>query len=83
VSSLDLDRMFYMVVCNHKDGPLVYERMLADMNRGTVVAHLREGQFDDGVLAVIEFNPAEGTCREVTDDEDIRAAIDRDPVDLR
>jgi hypothetical protein len=81
---MPLDRMLYLVVSlhdgQHWHGKLVHETELDRMNRGAVIADILSGQY--GAIAhVIEFNPVEGICREVTDDEDFRKAIARDPDD--
>ena len=67
VPSLRIERAFYLVICDHKDGPLINETMVAQMDRATTARHLREGQFDQPVR-VIEFVPVAGTCRDATDE---------------
>jgi hypothetical protein len=58
-------RAFYLVICDHKDGPIIYETMVAWMDRATVNRHLTEKQYDNPVR-VIEFVPLAGTCRDAT-----------------
>jgi hypothetical protein len=73
---MTLDQMLYLVVSDHHDGPLIWEVELSRMKRETVVKEIAEGQYSE-VITVIELNVAEGICREVADDADFRAAIDR------
>lgn len=58
-------RAFYLVICDHREGPIIYETMVAWMDRVTVARHLKEGQYDNPVR-VIEFVPVAGTCRDAT-----------------
>lgn len=79
---LSLDRDFVVVICDHKDGPFIPE--VQDLNRATramVERDIADCQFVD-VLAVIELNPVEHTCREVTHDyeqtiREARALLER------
>jgi hypothetical protein len=65
---MNLDRMMYLVISTlPKCGPLVLEVELHRMDRDTVARELREGQYEQ-VVAVIELNPVEKICREVTDE---------------
>jgi hypothetical protein len=64
---MNLDRMMYLVISDHKDGPIIWEIQLHRMDRATVARDLRHGQYED-VLAVLEINPVEGICREVTNE---------------
>jgi hypothetical protein len=41
--------------------------MIAKMDRASVARRISEGQFKK-TLRVIEFKPAAGTCRDVTDE---------------
>lgn len=75
---MTLDRMMYLVIADHSTGPLIYETELGRTTREAVTSDLRTGQFGD-VLAVLEINPAEGICREVTDE--FRETFERDPHD--
>jgi hypothetical protein len=80
--SLRLDRDFTIVICDHKDGPFIPEISDLDRTRAAMVAKdIADCQYTD-VLAVIEFNPKEFTCREVTHDyqeiiDDARALLER------
>lgn len=60
-----MSRAFYLVICDHPDGPIIYETMVAQMDRATVARHLSEKQFDSPAR-VIEFVPQAGTCRDAT-----------------
>jgi hypothetical protein len=71
---MNLDRMMYLVISELKCGPLILEVELHRMDRSTVLREAREGQYDE-ILAVIELNPVEKTCREVTSDDDFQDAI--------
>jgi hypothetical protein len=66
--SLNLDRMLYLVISDHKDGPIIWEIQLHRMDLVQVTKDIMHGQYDGEVLAVIEMNPEEGICREVTSD---------------
>lgn len=59
------DHMVYFVLC----GPGTYapERNLSDMDRATTVRDIATGHFE-GVVQVLECNPVEGICRDVTEE---------------
>jgi len=61
------DRMSYLVTVAHPRGDYLSERALSDLDRTTTVKDIADGQFTN-VLQVIEFNPAEGICHDVTED---------------
>jgi hypothetical protein len=61
------DRMIYVVVSARKDGALLPERNVCDLDRITTIKDIADGQFGE-VDQVLECNPVEGTCRDVTDD---------------
>jgi hypothetical protein len=77
---VNLDRMLYLVISQHRSGPLIHEVEVESMKRETVLEDLRHGQFG-GVIAVAEINIEERLCREVTDEPEFREAIARDPDD--
>ncbi|MEH2525816.1 MULTISPECIES: hypothetical protein [unclassified Bradyrhizobium] len=58
-------RAFYLVICDRPEGPIIYETMVAQMDRATVRRHLRENQYPNPAR-VIEFVPAAGTCRDAS-----------------
>ena len=58
-------RAYYVVICDHKDGPYLPETDVAHMDRAALVRHLAEGQYSDPVR-VIEFIPQAGTCRDAS-----------------
>lgn len=59
-------RAFYLVICDRPgEGPIIYETMVAWMDRATVTRHISEGQYRNPVR-VIEFVPVAGTCRDAT-----------------
>lgn len=62
------DEMAYIVFCQDgRFGQYVRERDKADVTRAETVRDVMTGQFD-GQLQILEINPVEGTCRDVTDD---------------
>jgi hypothetical protein len=73
-----LDKMLYLVISDHPSAaPIIWEREPRQMDRATVIADLCSGQYGP-VLHIIELNPVEGICREVTDDPEFREALARD-----
>lgn len=60
-----MNRAFYLVICDRPEGPIIYETMVAHMDRATVARHIREKQFDNPAR-VVEFIPTAGTCRDAT-----------------
>jgi hypothetical protein len=64
---MNLDRDMYLVVLNHANGPYIPETDLARTGIKIVTEDLMHGQYED-VLAVIEVNPIDHVCREVTHD---------------
>ena len=59
------DHTVYIVVCGR--GGYLPERNLSDLDRATTVRDIAHGQYED-VVQVLECNPAEGICRDVTED---------------
>ena len=65
---MNLDRPLYIVLCHHPKGIFAAERDLPDMNsREKTLQAIFEGQVED-VAAVVEANPVEGTCQDVSED---------------
>ena len=64
---LNLDRQFYLIITDHKSGAYVPEQNVCEMDRAKVIKDIAEAQYTD-VVAVIEFNPAEHSSRDVTAD---------------
>jgi hypothetical protein len=60
-----IDRPYYLVISDHRDGPIIYETMVASMDRATVTRRIAQGQYET-VARVVEFKPTAGTCRDVT-----------------
>lgn len=60
-----LDRMLYLVICGHRNGPYVPETSLDHMSCVNVTKDIIAGQYEQ-ILHVIEWNPVENICREVT-----------------
>jgi hypothetical protein len=71
-----LDLMLYLVISqlSSSDGPIILEIELSRMGLADVLRDIRDGQYST-VLAVLELNPVEGICREVT--YDFKDVIDR------
>lgn len=62
------DRMVYLVICRAKDGAeYVAERCTCDLSRQCTVQDIADGQVEN-VLQVLECNPVEGICNDVTDE---------------
>jgi hypothetical protein len=64
--TLNLDRQFYLIITDHKSGAYVPEQNVCEMDRAKVIKDIAEAQYTD-VVAVIEFNPAEHSSRDVTE----------------
>lgn len=67
MSALNLDRMIYIVAVGHAGGDYFPEQNVSETDRATVVNDIVQGQYDD-LKHVLECNPVEGTCRDVTED---------------
>lgn len=63
---LNLDMSFYSVICELGNCYYTRETDLAEMNLARIIEDVQAGQIED-VRAVLEFNPAEGWCNDVTD----------------
>ena len=61
------DRMIYLVLVAHPGGAYMPERNETDLDRATTVKDIATAQLE-GVTQVLECNPVEGTCRDVTED---------------
>jgi hypothetical protein len=59
------DHMVYIILC----GPGTYlpERNLADLDRATTIRDIAQAQYE-GVVQVLECNPVEHICNDVTED---------------
>ena len=64
---LNLDTSFFSVVCELDGALYTPERDVAEMRLSRIIEDLRTGQFEN-VHAILEFNPAEGWCNDVTND---------------
>jgi hypothetical protein len=62
-----MDLMLYFVLCQYNSGPAWAERDPANMNRRETVIDIRSGELPN-VLMVLECNPVEKICRDVTED---------------
>lgn len=65
--TINLDMMRYIVIADHRSGAFLPERDLCNLDRKTTVQDIATGQIED-VMHVIEWNAAEKTSRDVTDD---------------
>lgn len=64
--SLNLDRSFFSVICDLGNCFYAAEHDLGDMSLARIIEDVRTGQLER-VQAVMEFNPVEGWCNDVTD----------------
>jgi hypothetical protein len=65
---MNLDQPFFAILCRNARAEFLAERSLADTTSRTETIHdILTGQVED-VQRVIEFNPAEGTARDVSED---------------
>ncbi|MEM5585257.1 MULTISPECIES: hypothetical protein [unclassified Roseibium] len=63
--ALNLDMPFYSVICELGNCYYTPEIDLEAMNLARIIEDVQAGQFEE-VQAVLEFNPAEGWCNDVT-----------------
>lgn len=61
------DRMVYVVIVAHKSGDFLPEQNVSEMDRKTVVRDIASGQYE-GLVQVLECNPVEHVCDDVTKD---------------
>jgi hypothetical protein len=62
------DASYYVIFCHDQHhGAYAPERNQSDMDYDTTVRQIAAGEFY-GVSTIIEFNPAENTSRDVTED---------------
>lgn len=64
------DTMIYFVQINFgkRIGTAFVERDTADMDRKTTIQDIRDGQWRGDVVKVLECNPVENICNDVTDE---------------
>ncbi|TYC55687.1 hypothetical protein FMN50_11625 [Rhodobacterales bacterium] len=65
--AVNLDVSFFSVVCDLGSCLYVPETELDNMSFRQIVKDIRDGQLEN-VRAVLEYNPAEGWCSDVTDE---------------
>lgn len=63
----NLDTSIFSVICELGDCLYTPEIELAGMRKHRLVDDIRNGQLEQ-VRAVLEFNPAEGWCNDITED---------------
>lgn len=61
------DHMAYIVLVAHQSGEYLPEQSVSSLDRATVIKDIADGQYE-GLTQVLEINPAEGICRDVTED---------------
>ncbi|MGB6080273.1 MAG: hypothetical protein WBF99_12515 [Xanthobacteraceae bacterium] len=59
------DRMIYVVIVAHSGGDFLPEQNVSELGRKTVVSNIASDQYSD-VVQVLECNPAEHLCNDVT-----------------
>ncbi|MCV0427168.1 MAG: hypothetical protein K5905_17035 [Roseibium sp.] len=64
---LSFDTSFFSIICELNGALYTPEFDLTDMRISQIIQDLRSGQFEN-VHAILEFNPAEGWCNDVTSD---------------
>jgi hypothetical protein len=64
---LNLDRSVFSVIASLNGEAYTVERDMSEMTFSKIVEDIQNGQLED-VIAVIEFNPAEGWSNDVTAD---------------
>ncbi|WP_305986094.1 hypothetical protein [Roseibium sp. MMSF_3544] len=64
---VDLDTSFFSVVCELGNALYTPEIDLTDMRVGQLIEDIRTGQYEN-VRAVLECNPVEGWCNDITED---------------
>ena len=72
----NLDTSFFSIICELGNSLYTPEIDLTDMRRLQLVEDIRNGQIEN-VRAVLEFNPEEGWCNNITE-EVLAAATDDD-----
>lgn len=63
----NLDTAIFSVICEIESCLYTPEFELADMHKHKLVDDIRNGQIEQ-VRAVLEFNPVEGWCNDITED---------------
>lgn len=63
----NLDTSIFSVICELEDCLYTPEFELADMRKHRLIDDIRTGQLEK-VRAVLEFNPVEGWCNDITED---------------
>ena len=63
----NLDTSIFSVICELGNSLYTPEIDLSDMRRHQLIEDIRTGQFEK-VRAILEFNPVEGWCSDITED---------------
>lgn len=61
------DHMAYIVLVAHRSGEYLPEQSVSELDRATVIKDIADGQYED-LRQVIEFNPVEHICNDVTEE---------------
>jgi len=69
------DHMAYIVLVAHQSGEYLPEQSVSSLDRATVIKDIADGQYE-GLTQVIEINPVEGTCRDVTEERRTQALLE-------
>lgn len=78
--TLNLDVSMFSIICELGDCLYQAETELHDMKLHRIIDDISKGQFEN-VKAVLEFNPVEGWCNDITDDVlNAVTALDEEPV---
>lgn len=64
---MNSDQMIYFVLCQYNSGLEWAARDPANMNRRETIIDIQSGELPN-VVTVLECNPVEGICHDVTDD---------------
>jgi hypothetical protein len=67
MQAFNSNRMTYLVTLAHLGGDFMPERNVSDLDRASTVNDIANGQLE-GLVSVLECNPAEGICHDVTED---------------
>ena len=71
---MNSDRQIYFVFCQYRSGQEWAARDPANMSREETLIDIRSGELPS-VIQVLECNPVEHICTDVTNDDDFADAI--------
>lgn len=70
---MNADRMVYFILVAYKSGPAWTERAIEHTDRLTTIRDMAAGEFRGDVLKVLECNPVENICNDVTEEFELAA----------